>query len=130
MANVSTLSSAIIANADWLADAQNQDTLKHFLRASQRGWQDAFEHRDEAAEIFLKHASVFNKEIALLEINGTMTLVHTDKTKDKPIGWSAEDDWRDTQDLLSKYANLTAQSNLGIYFTNEYLSAPPYLPKK
>ena len=39
MAGVTTLSSAIIANNDWLKDAKNQDTLRRFLRASQRGWQ-------------------------------------------------------------------------------------------
>jgi hypothetical protein len=32
MAGVSTLSSAIIANNDWLKDAKNQDQLRRFLR--------------------------------------------------------------------------------------------------
>src|SRR6516165_8928678 len=92
MAGVSTLSSAIIANNDWLKDAKNQVQLRRFLRASQRGWQYAFDNRDEAAEIFMKHAPAFNKEISLLEINGTMTILHTEKTKGKPIAWSASDD--------------------------------------
>jgi len=130
MAGVSTLSSAVIVNTDWLADARNQDLLRRFLRASQRGWQYTFDHRDEAAENFLKHASAFNKEIALLEVTGTMTILHTERTRDKPLGWSAAEDWRDTQDLLSKYANLTPQPALGVYFTNDYLSAPPYAPAK
>ena len=126
MAGVSTLSSAIIVNTDWLKDAKNQDQLKRFLRASQRGWQYAFDHRDEAADIFLKHASAFNKEIALLEINGTMTILHTKSTEGKPLGWSSIDDWKDTQDLLEKYAKMKPQADLSVYFTNEYLSAPPY----
>src|SRR6478736_604384 len=88
MAGVTTLSSAIIANSDWLKDAKNQDRLKRFLRASQRGWQYTFDNRDEAAEIFMKHAPAFNKEIALLEINGTMTIIRTDRTKDKPTSMS------------------------------------------
>src|ERR1051325_9630219 len=70
MAGVSTLSSAIIANNTWLSEAKNQENLRRFLRPSQRGWQYPFDNRDEAAEIFLKHAPAFNKEIALLEING------------------------------------------------------------
>jgi NitT/TauT family transport system substrate-binding protein len=127
---VSTLSSAVIVNADWLSDAKNRDLLKRFLRASQRGWQYTFEHREEAAENFLKHASAFNKEIALLEINGTMTLLHTERTRDRPLGWTAGEDWKDTQDLLSTFANLTPQGNLGVYFTNDFLSAPPYAPAK
>lgn len=46
MAGVTTLSSAIIANNDWLKDAKNQDRLRRFLRASQRGWQYTFDNRD------------------------------------------------------------------------------------
>src|SRR5207344_76686 len=97
MAGISTLSSAIIANNDWLKDAKNQDALKRFLRATQRGWQYTFDNRDEAAEIFMKNAPAFNKEISLLEINGTMTILRTDRTKGRPIGWSAAEDWKDSQ---------------------------------
>ena len=130
MAGVSTLSSAIIANNDWLKDGKNQAQLRRFLRASQRGWQYAFDHRDEAAEIFMKRAPAFNKEISLLEINGTMTILHTEKTKGKPIGWSASEDWKESQDLLEKYAKLKGQPDVNVYFSNEFLSEPPYLAKK
>lgn len=129
MAGVTTLSSAIIVNNDWLKDAKNQDQLKRFLRASQRGWQYTYDHRDEAADIFLKHASAFNKEIALLEINGTMTILHTKATEGKPLGWSSIDDWKDTQELLEKFAKMKPQADLNVYFTNEYLSEPPYQKK-
>src|SRR6188474_1164009 len=103
MAGVSTLSSAIIANNDWMKDAKNQDLLRRFLRATQRGWQYSFEHRAEAAEIFRKAAPVFTQEIALLEVEGTMTILRTDRTKGKPLGWSDAGDWQDTQDLLAKF---------------------------
>ena len=75
MAGISTMSSAVIVNKDWLKDDKHKDQLKRFLRASQRGWDYTDKHRDEAAEIFIKHAKAFNKEIALLEINGTMTII-------------------------------------------------------
>src|SRR6478672_12457754 len=130
MAGVSTLSSAIIANSDWLKDGKNQEQLQRFLRASQRGWQYTFDNRDEAAEIFVKQAPVFNKEISLLEINGTMTILRTEKTKGKPIGWSASEDWKESQDLLEKYAKLKSQPDVNVYFSNEFLSEPPYLAKK
>lgn len=130
MAGVTTLSSAIIANNDWLKDPKNQDQLRRFLRASQRGWQYSFEHRAEAAEIFRKSAPVFTQEIALLEVEGTMTILRTECTKGKPLGYSDAGDWQDTQDLLAKFANLKAQPDVKVYFTNEYLSEPPYMPKK
>ena len=130
MAGVTTLSSAIVANNDWLKDPKNQDLLKRFLRASQRGWQYSFDNRDEAAEIFRKAAPVFTQEIALLEIDGTMTIIHTERTKGKPIAWSAPSDWKDTPDLLETFAKLKPQPDVNVYYTNSYLSEAPYLPKK
>ena len=129
MAGVTTLSSAIIVNNDWLKDTKHADELKRFLRASQRGWEYSDKNRDEAAEIFLKHAKAFNKEIALLEINGTMTIIHTKHTEGKPLFWSAKEDWQDSQDLLEKYAKMPPQADMTKYYTNEYLAEPPYAAK-
>jgi len=130
MAGVSTLSSAIIVNNDWLGDAKHQDWIRRFLRASQRGWDYADKHRDEAADIFLTHAKAFNKEIALLEINGTMTIIHTKHTEGKPLFWSAKEDWQDSQNLLQTFAKMPEQPDLGKYYSNEYLSGPPYMAQK
>ncbi len=130
MAGVTTLSSAIIVNNNWLKEAKNQDMLRRFLRASQRGWQHSFDNRAEAAEIFRKVAPVFTQEIALLEVEGTMSIIRTERTKGKAIGVTDIGDWRDTQDLLSKFAKLNPQSDLNTYFTNEFLAEAPYLPKK
>lgn len=130
MAGVSTLSSAIIVNKDWIKDAKNQDILRRFLRASQRGWQYTFDNRDEATAIFLKHAPAFNTEIGLLEINGTMSILRTNNTEGKAIGWSAIEDWKDTQALLEQFAKLKPQPDMSEYYTNEFLSEPPYAPKK
>jgi len=130
MAGVTTLSSAIIANNNWMKEAKNQDALRRFLRASQRGWQYAFDNRAEAADIFRKSAPVFTQEIAQLEVDGTMTIIRTERTRGKPIAWSDIGDWKDTQDLLSTYAKLNPASDLNVYFTNQYLSDAPYMPKK
>jgi NitT/TauT family transport system substrate-binding protein len=130
MAGVTTLSSAIVANNDWMKDPKNQDLLKRFLRASQRGWQYSFDNRAEAAEIFRKAAPVFTQEIALLEIDGSMTIVHTDRTKGKAIGWTAVEDWKDTQTLLETFAKLKPESDMSKYYTNSFLAEAPYLPGK
>lgn len=130
LAGISTLSSAIIVNNDWAKDAKHQDQLKRFLAASQRGWEYTDKHRDEAAAIFIKHAPAFNMEIALLEINGTLTITHTKHTEGKPLFWSAKEDWQDSQDLLQKYAGLGPQADMGKYYSNDYLSQPPYTEKK
>jgi NitT/TauT family transport system substrate-binding protein len=128
MAGITTLSSAIIVNNDWLKDGKNLDRLKRFLRASQRGWEYTDKNRDEAAEIFIKHAKAFNKEIALLEINGTMTIIRTKHTEGKPLFWSAKEDWQESQDLLEKFAKMPPEKDMGKYYTNEYLAQAPYAP--
>jgi len=130
MAGVTTLSSAIIVNNDWLKDPKNEDRLRRFLRASQRGWQYTYDNRSEAADIFIRKAPVFTKEIALLEIDGTMSIIRTERTKGKPMAVSDPGDWTDTQNLLSEFAKLKPAADVGTYFTNTYLSEPPYLPKK
>jgi hypothetical protein len=87
MAGVSTLSSAIIVNKDWLKDAKNQDILRRFLRASQRGWHT----RTTPSVADLSRRRLFNKEIAMLEIDGTMTIVGLSAPR-QALGWSAEED--------------------------------------
>jgi NitT/TauT family transport system substrate-binding protein len=130
MAGVTTLSSSYIVNKNWLTDPKNQDLLRRFLRASQRGWQYTADHPDEAADIFVKYDPAFTKEIALLEIKNSLSIVHTKATEGKPMGWTAKSDWQDSQNLLSKYAGLTAMPDVSVYFTDDYLSEPPYMPAK
>jgi hypothetical protein len=69
-------------------------------------------------------------EIALLEINGTMTIIRTKHSEGKPLFWSAKEDWQDSQDLLEKYAKMPPQADMAKYYTNEYLAQAPYTAKK
>lgn len=130
LAGVSTLSSAIIVNNDWLKDARNQELLRRFLRASQRGWQYAFENRREAAEIFVNSKPTIPQVIAQGTLDGAMTLIRTERSKGLPLLASAAEDWKDTQDLLATYAKLTPMPDINVYYTNAYLSNAPYLPTK
>jgi len=59
-----------------------------------------------------------------------MTIIRTERTKGKPVAWSDAADWKDSQDLLETFAKLKPQPDVSVYYTNEYLSEAPYLPKK
>lgn len=124
--NVNTLSSAIIANNFWLE--QNPDIAARFVRASQRAWAYTQEHPEEAAEIFAQHAEAFDAPLALAEIEGSLTLLHTPLSEGKPIGWSALEDWQATQDVLEQYAGFKPESDINVFFTNDYVAEPPYMP--
>ena len=130
MAGVTTLSSAIIANNKWMSDPKNADQLRRFLRASQRGWQWSAENRGEAADIFVKAKPNIPRGIALGTLEGALTITRTERTKGRPVVWSAAEDWGDTQSLLAQYASLKPQADLNVYYTNSYLAEAPYLPRK
>jgi NitT/TauT family transport system substrate-binding protein len=123
---VNTLSSAIIVN-NFYAE-QNPEVVAKFVRASQRAWQYTLEHPDEAAEIFASHAEAFDVPLSLAEIEGSLTLMHSPATEGKPIGWSAPEDWVATQDVLAQYAGFKPEEDINVFFNNDFIAEPPYLP--
>jgi NitT/TauT family transport system substrate-binding protein len=126
--NVNTLSSAIVANNFWAEE--NPEIVEKFVRASQRAWAYTQENPDEAAEIFAKHAEAFDAPLALEEIEGSLTLLHTPNSEGEPIGWSAKEDWQATQNVLEEYASFKPEEDVTIFYTNEYISEPPYMPEE
>lgn len=128
--DVNTLSSAIVVNNFWAE--QNPEIVAKFVRASQRAWAYTLENPQEAAEIFAKvpnaAAAGFDVPLSLAEIEGSLTLLHTPRTEGKPIGFSDVQDWQDTQDVLATYAGFKPEADLNVFFTNQYISEPPYLP--
>ena len=126
LCNVNTLSSAIIVNNFWAE--QNPEIVAKFVRASQRAWAYTQEHPEEAAEIFASHAEAFDAPLALSEIEGSLTLLHTPNTEGKPIGFSALEDWQSTQQVLQDYASFNPESDVTVYFNNDFIAEPPYLP--
>ena len=129
LCGVNTLSSAIIANNFWAEE--NPELVEKFVRASQRAWAYTEEHPEEAAEIFATHAADygFDVPLSLAEIEGSLTLLHTPNSEGKPIGWSAVEDWIATQQLLEQYASFKPESDINVFFTNKFISEPPYEPK-
>ena len=126
LCNVNTLSSAIIVNNFWAE--QNPEIVQKFVRASQRAWAYTMENPQEAAEIFASHAEAFDAPLALAEIEGSLTLLHTPNTEGKPLGFSALEDWQSTQQVLQDYAGFKPEEDVTVYFNNDFISEPPYLP--
>jgi NitT/TauT family transport system substrate-binding protein len=124
--DVNTLSSAIVVNNFWAE--QNPEIVTKFVRASQRAWAYTQEHPEEAAEIFASHAEAFDAPLALAEIEGSLTLLHTPNTEGKPIGYSALEDWQATQKVLEDFAAFKPEDDVTVYFNNDFISEPPYLP--
>jgi NitT/TauT family transport system substrate-binding protein len=126
LCNVNTLSSAIIVNNFWAE--QNPEIVAKFVRASQRAWAYTMENPEEAAEIFASHAEAFDVPLSLAEIEGSLTLLHTPNTEGKPLGYSALEDWQATQQVLQDYAGFKPEDDVTVYFNNDFIAEPPYLP--
>lgn len=127
---VTTVSSAIIVSHRTMDE--KPELVRKFVRATQRAVQYTLDNPEEAAKIFAKHAADFgfDEELSLAEIKGAQELLWTEHSKGHPIGWSAIEDWQASQDLLQEYAELKPEEDLNVYFTNEFLSEPPYEPTK
>ncbi len=67
---VNALSSAIITNEKTLEN--NPELVEKFVAATVRAVEYTMENPEEAAEIFAAHAEEFDKELALMEIEGSL----------------------------------------------------------
>ena len=123
---VTTVSSAVFVS-DRTID-EDPELVEKFVRATQRAVQYTLDNPEEAAEIFAVHAGDFgfDKELSLAEILGAQELLWTENSEGNPVGWSAIEDWQASQDLLQEYSGLKPEEDVNVYFTNEFLSEPPY----
>ena len=95
--------------------------VRKFVAATVRAWDYTAENPDEAAEIFAGYADQFSPELARVEIDGTLSLLHTANSAGQPTGWMAPEDWVNTRDTLAEFAGLRPEEDINVYFTNEFL---------
>jgi hypothetical protein len=69
--------------------------------------------------------TVKNADMALKVVNNVLSLLHTNNTTDKPLGWMAKKDWAQTLDILSKHGGLKNPLALDRYYTNKFVPAKP-----
>jgi NitT/TauT family transport system substrate-binding protein len=117
---VDTLSMSIVVNTSWASD--NEDLLTRFIAATQEAVQYVVDNPEEAADDFVAQVPSFDRDLALTQIEGTVSLLHTDATEGDPVCLSAEEDWNATQDILSEYAGLVPADSIDAYYTNKYIS--------
>ena len=65
---------------------ENPETMKAFIRAALRGYQYAFKHPAEAAELIQKHAKALNNQITVDELKIVEELTVTPDVKQNGIG--------------------------------------------
>lgn len=103
---------------------ERPETIRRFVRASMRGFKHSLEKPEEVADIVMKRhpLSVPRRDVALETLKTIPDLLRSKRTKDKPLGWMAKEDWEDTIRILMEYGGLKDPLPLDRYYTNDFVA--------
>lgn len=95
--------------------------LRKFVKATMKGFAEAIKDPEKSISILMKYApmTVSKKKVAVQNLKMSLTLLHTKRSKGKPIGWMARGDWENTIRLLTKYRKMKPVA-VDRYYTNAF----------
>jgi NitT/TauT family transport system substrate-binding protein len=115
------LSNGIVVNSEVID--KNPDLVRRFVRATIKSWRYAIDHQDEAVAAFGKISDKPKASIVRQQLNATLSLLTTPRSKGKPLGWMSPDDWRETVTYLEEYGGVPKGIALDRIFTNAFVDA-------
>jgi ABC-type nitrate/sulfonate/bicarbonate transport system substrate-binding protein len=118
----------IAAKVSWLD--QHQAAAKQFMAATQRGYEYAAAHPDEAAQLFIKEVPTFSTQPQLVKASSELLAKGWFLSPNGKWGyqtlpqWTTYGHWFYTHGLLKTSTGhvLTTEPNWTVQFTNQYLS--------
>jgi NitT/TauT family transport system substrate-binding protein len=113
------LSNGIVVNTEVLD--KNPDLVRRFVRATVKSWQYAIDHQDEAVAAFAKVSDKPKASIVRQQLNTTLSLLATPRTKDKPLGWMSPNDWLETLGYLKEYGGVAKDLTPDRIFSNAFV---------
>jgi NitT/TauT family transport system substrate-binding protein len=119
---LSLMSNGIVASDKIIAE--NPDLVRRFAAATVEAINAAIANPQRGIDAFMQYApnTGFSRKVVTEQWNVAIGLLHTPRTKDKPVGTMDEKDWQDTIDLLVQYVNLPKDTvTPSMVFTNEFL---------
>jgi len=119
---VPTVSTSIIARTDYLKS--DGDTVKKFVAASIKGWQDSLADPKGAIDALKKTFPEVKPEQATSELTVTLPLLC--KNGAQSIGKAEPKAWADTQKVLAEVGSVPQDIDPTTYYTYDYL--PSTLP--
>ncbi|HLH24594.1 MAG TPA: ABC transporter substrate-binding protein [Chloroflexota bacterium] len=97
------------------------DVLRRFLRATVRALKDCEADAAACAQYAKQFKETADPDLLLKQWSLWVPLWHTANTRDKPIGWMAEQDWVATLDILRKNGLLNTPTQPSDVYTNDFL---------
>ncbi len=97
--------------------------LRKFVKATMKGFAEALKDPEKSIVNLMKRApmTVSKKNIALENLTMSLSLLHTKRSKGKPIGWMDRGDWESTIHLLAKYRKMKPLA-VDRYYTNDFIA--------
>jgi NitT/TauT family transport system substrate-binding protein len=79
---------------------QKPELVRGFVRATLRGWSDAIKDPKAGVDALMAAFPESNRQFVELGLPMVVEHMHSKATKDAPLGWMAEDDWKMTLEAM------------------------------
>ena len=109
----------ILANSEWLEG--NGDRVTRFLRASVKGWIDAFDNVQLAHDVMMEANPEEDPEFLSKALAVSIQLIGSPDAAKHGWGHMDAEDWQGLQDALLKGEVISDPVDIDALFTNEYL---------
>ena len=96
---------------------KNRDLVQRFLRATTRGWQEARKDPKAGVDALVKAFPDTNRRFVELGLPMVFEHMQSPAAKGKPLGWTAEEDWKTTLDVM-KSSGLEGDRPPSAYYRN------------
>jgi NitT/TauT family transport system substrate-binding protein len=96
---------------------KNPDLVQRFLRATTRGWQEARKDPKAGVDALVKAFPDTNRRFVELGLPMVFEHMQSPAAKGKPLGWTAEEDWKTTLEVM-KSAGLEGDRAPSTYYRN------------
>ena len=114
-----TMGHGIIASTGLIAS--DPDLVTRFVAASAKGWQFAIDNPDRARALMLTLAKDADEQLVKTGWPVIPPILHTDRTKGRPLGYMAPEDIDSTLTLLKDTGIIPQRLAADQYFTNQLI---------
>jgi len=109
----------ISGHSDWVPD--NGDVIRRFLRASVKGWIDAYDDVGMAHDVMMRANPEEDAEFMRKALDVSVQLIGSPDATEKGWGWMDAKDWDGLQNALLQGGVIDNAVDVSTIFTNEYL---------
>jgi NitT/TauT family transport system substrate-binding protein len=114
-AGTAMLEDGIFVRGEWIADGNNQDIAKRFLKASFRGWIYCRDNQEECLQIVLDTGPTLGKAHQRWQLNEVNALIWP---AENGIGIMAAKDFQRTADIAKQFGVIKKEASTDAYRTD------------